>query len=130
MKILQPPGWLRPKGFSNGIAARGEMVFVAGIVGWNSQEQFETDDFVGQARQCFANITAVLAEADAKPAHVVRLTWYVNNRDEYLNAGKALGAAYREFFGKHYPVMAVIGVEGFVAERAKMEMEATAVIPD
>ncbi len=130
MKFLQPPDWPRPKGYSNGIAARGEMVFVAGIVGWNEREEFETDDFAGQARQCFANIKAILAEAGAKPEHVVRLTWYVNNREEYLNAGKALGEAYREFFGRHYPVMAVIGVEGFVEDGAKMEMEATAVIPD
>ena len=85
---------------------------------------------MGQARQCFAYIITILAEANAKPEHVVRITWYVNNRDEYLNAGKSLGVAYREFFDKHYPVMAVIGVEGFVAERAKMEMEATAIIPD
>ena len=108
MKILQPPGWFRPKGFSNGIAARGEMVFIAGIAGWNSQGQFETDDFVGQARQCFAYIITILAEANAKPEHVVRITWYVNNLDEYLNAGKSLGVAYREFFDKHYPVIAVI----------------------
>jgi enamine deaminase RidA (YjgF/YER057c/UK114 family) len=130
MKFLQPPNWPRPKGYSNGIAVRGEMVFLAGIIGWNAAEVFETEDFAGQARQCFANITALLAEAGAKPEHVVRLTWYVRDRAEYLAAGKALGAAYREYFGRHYPVMAVIVVEGFVEPGAKLEIEATAVIPD
>jgi enamine deaminase RidA (YjgF/YER057c/UK114 family) len=129
MRFLQPPDWPRAKGYSNGIAARGEIVFLAGIVGWNAQEVFETSDFAGQARQCFANITALLEEAGAKAEHVVRLTWFVN-RTEYLNAGKELGAAYREYFGRHYPVMAVIGVEGFVEDGAKLEIEATAVIPD
>ncbi len=130
MKFLQPPDWPRAKGYSNGIAARGEMVFLAGIVGWNANEVFEAEDFAGQARQCFANITALLAEAGAKPEHVVRLTWYVSDRAEYLAAGRELGAAYREFFGQHYPVMAVIGVEGFIEPGAKLEIEATAVIPD
>jgi enamine deaminase RidA (YjgF/YER057c/UK114 family) len=88
MKFLEPPGWPRPKGYSNGIVARGEMVFLAGIIGWNAQEQFEGADFAGQARQCFANIADLLAEAGAKPEHVVRLTWYVNDRAEYRAAGK------------------------------------------
>ncbi len=130
MKFLQPPDWPRPKGYSNGIVARGQLVFLAGIVGWNAQEVFETDDFVGQARQCFANITALLQEAGATPEHLVRMTWFVNDRAEYLAAGKGLGAAYKEYFGRHYPVMAVIGVEGFVETGAKLEIEATAVIPD
>ncbi|MDP6345861.1 MAG: RidA family protein [Alphaproteobacteria bacterium] len=130
MKFLQPPDWPRAKGYSNGIATRGELVFVAGIVGWNAQEQFETDDFAGQARQCFANITAILAEAGAKPEHVVRMTWFVGDTDEYLASGKEIGAAYREYFGRHYPVMAVIGVRGFIEDGAKLEIETTAVIPD
>jgi len=130
MKFLEPPGWPRPKGYSNGIVARGQMVFLAGIIGWNAQEKFETADFAEQARQCFANIADLLAEAGAKPEHVVRLTWYVKARAEYRGAGKPLGAAYRDFFGCHYPVMAVIGVEGFIEEEARMEMEVTAVIPD
>lgn len=130
MKFLEPPGWPRPKGYSNGIVARGQMVFLAGIIGWNAQEKFETADFAEQTRQCFANIADLLAEAGAKPEHIVRLTWYVKDRAEYRGAGKPLGAAYRDFFGRHYPVMAVIGVEGFVEEEARMEMEVTAVIPD
>ena len=130
MKFLTPPHWPRPKGYSNGIVARGEMVFLAGIIGWNERGKFDTDDFAGQARQCFANITALLTEAGAKPEHLVRLTWYVRDRDEYMAAGKALGAAYREYFGQHYPVMAVIGIDRLVEERAKLEIEATAVIPD
>ncbi len=130
MKFLTPPHWPRPKGYSNGIVARGEMVFLAGIIGWNEREEFDTDDFAGQARRCFANITALLTEAGAKPEHLVRLTWYVRDRDEYMAAGKALGAAYREYFGQHYPVMAVIGIDRLVEERAKLEIEATAVIPN
>lgn len=130
MKILQPPDWPRPKGYSNGIVAHGQLVFLAGIVGWTAGEVFETDDFVGQARQCFANITALLREAGAKPEHLVRMTWFVNDRAEYLASGQALGAAYREYFGQHYPAMAVLGVEGFVETGAKLEIEATAVIPD
>ena len=98
LRYLQPPDWPRPKGYSNGIAARGEMVFLAGIVGWNEGQVFETDDFASQARQCFANITALLAVAGARPEHLVRLTWYVRDRMEYLAAGKAVGAAYRDFF--------------------------------
>ena len=130
MKFLQPPDWPRAKGYSNGIATRGEMVFMAGIIGWNAQEAFETDDFAGQARQIFANIAVLLNEAGAKPEHLVRLTWYIKDRAEYLAAGKALGAAYREFFGNHYPVMAVIVIDGLIETNAKLEIQATAVIPD
>ena len=130
MKFLTPSNWPRPKGYSNGIVARGQIVFLAGIIGWKEREEFDTDDFAGQARQCFANITALLDEAGAKPEHLVRLTWYVRDRDEYMAAGKALGAAYREYFGQHYPVMAVIVIDRLVEERAKLEIEATAVIPD
>ena len=130
MEMLQPPGWPRAKGYSNGIAAKGTMVFTAGLVGWNENEEFETDDFAGQARQAFENIVAVLAEAGAKPEHIVRITWYVGDKEEYLGALKDVGAAYRDIIGRHYPAMAVIEVKGFVEEGAKMEMEATAVIPD
>ena len=130
MKILQPPGWPQPKGYSNGIATKGTMVFVAGMVGWNENEEFETDDFGGQARQAFTNIVAVLAEAGAGPEHIVRITWYVGDKAEYLGALKDVGTAYRDIIGRHYPAMAVIEVKGFVEEGAKMEMEATAVIPD
>jgi enamine deaminase RidA (YjgF/YER057c/UK114 family) len=130
MEMLQPPGWPRPKGYSNGIAAKGTMVFTAGLVGWNENEEFETDDFAGQARQALANIVAVLAEAGAGPEHIVRITWYVGDKAEYLGALNDVGAAYRDIIGRHYPAMAVIEVKGFVEEGAKMEMEATAVIPD
>ena len=130
MQILQPPGWAKPKGYSNGIAAKGRMVFVSGQVGWNAQEKFDTSDFVGQARQALANIVAILAEAGAKPEHIVRMTWYVGDRREYLASAKALGAAYREIIGRHYPVMTAIQVAGFVEDGAKLEIEVTAVLPD
>ena len=130
MQILQPPGWAKPKGYSNGIAAKGRTVFVSGQVGWNAQEKFDTSDFVGQARQALANIVAILAEAGAKPEHIVRMTWYVGDRREYLASAKALGAAYREVIGRHYPVMTAIQVAGFVEDGAKLEIEVTAVLPD
>lgn len=130
MQILQPPGWAKPKGYSNGIVAKGRMVFVSGQVGWNAQEKFDTSDFVGQARQALANIVAILAEAGAKPEHMVRMTWYVGDRKEYLASAKALGAAYREVIGRHYPVMTAVQVAGFVEDGAKLEIEVTAVLPD
>ncbi|NJN40682.1 MAG: RidA family protein [Gammaproteobacteria bacterium] len=130
MQILQPPGWGKPKGYSNGIVARGRTIFVAGQVGWTAQEKFETSDFAGQARQALANIVAVLAEAGAGPEHIVRMTWYVGDRNEYLASTKALGAAYREVIGRHFPVMTAIQVGGFVEDGAKLEIEATAVLPD
>jgi len=130
MQILQPPGWAKPKGYSNGIVAKGRMVFVSGQVGWNAQEKFDTSDFVGQARQALSNIVAILAEAGAGPEHIVRMTWYVGDRHEYLASAKALGAAYREVIGRHYPVMTAIQVAGFVEDGAKLEIEVTAVVPD
>jgi len=130
MEILQPPGWAKPKGYSNGIVAKGRMVFVSGQVGWNAQEKIDTSDFVGQARQALANIVAILAEAGAKPEHIARMTWYVGDRREYLASAKALGAAYREIIGRHYPVMTAIQVAGFVEDGAKLEIEVTAVLPD
>jgi enamine deaminase RidA (YjgF/YER057c/UK114 family) len=131
MQILQPPGWAKPKGYANGIAAKGRLVFVAGQVGWNAaEERFVSDDFVAQARQALANIVAVLAEAGAKPEHIVRMTWYVADRDEYLASAKALGAAYREVIGRNFPVMTAIQVAGFVEHGAKLEIEVTAVVPD
>lgn len=130
MQILQPPGWAKPKGYSNGIVAKGRTVFVAGQVGWNAQEKFETTDFVGQTRQALSNVVAILAEAGARPEHIVRMTWYVGDRREYLASAKALGAAYREVIGRHYPVMTAIQVAGFVEDGAKLEIEVTAVVPD
>lgn len=131
MQILQPPGWAKPKGYANGIVAKGRVVFVAGQVGWNpKEEKFATSDFVGQARQALENIVAVLAEAGAGPEHIARMTWYVGDKREYLAAGKALGAAYREVIGRHFPAMTAIEVGGFVEEGAKLEIEVTAVLPD
>lgn len=130
MEILQPPDWPRPKGYSNGVVARGRTVFLAGQVGWNEQEEFETDDFAGQFRQALLNIVAILKQAGAAPDHIVRLTWFIGDKKEYLAALKDIGAAYRDIIGSHYPAMSVIEVSGFIEEGAKLEIEATAVIPD
>jgi enamine deaminase RidA (YjgF/YER057c/UK114 family) len=129
-QILQPPGWARAKGFSNGIAASGKLVFIAGQVGWTGQGEWKEKSFAGQFRQTIQNILDVLAEARGKPEHIVRLTWYVLDRDEYLAALKEVGAAYRELMGKHYPTMAVVQVSGLVERNARLEIEATAVVPE
>lgn len=131
MEFINPPGWLRPKGYSNGISVKpGRMVFCAGMVGWNEQEKFDCEDMAGQARQAFKNIVAVLAAADAKPEHIVRMTWFITDKDEYLNSAKEIGAAYREIIGRHWPVMAVIVIKGLIETGGKLEIEATAVVPD
>ena len=130
MNILQPPGWARAKGFSNGIAASGKLVFIAGQVGWTGEGKWEARDFAGQFRQALANILAVLAEAGGKPQHLVRLTWYVLDKREYMSALKAVGEAYRELMGRHYPTMAVVQVSGLVEDEARLEIEATAVVPE
>jgi enamine deaminase RidA (YjgF/YER057c/UK114 family) len=129
MQTLQPPGWARPKGFANGIAAQGRLVFVAGQVGWTGQGEWKERAFAGQFRQALANILAVLEQADGKPEHIVRLTWYVLDKKEYLASLKEVGAAYRELMGRHYPTMAVLQVSGLVEDEARLEIEATAVIP-
>ena len=129
MKILQPPGWARAKGFSNGIAAKGDLVFIAGQIGWTGECKWEARDFAGQFRQAIKNILAVLAEANGKPEHIVRLTWYVLDKQEYLNSLKGVGEAYRELMGRHYPTMAVVQVSGLVEAEARLEIEATAVVP-
>ena len=130
MKTLQPPGWARAKGFSNGIACSGRLVFIAGQVGWTGQGKWEARDFAGQFKQAIKNIIAVLHEAGGKPEHIVRLTWYVIDKQEYLGALKDVGAAYRELMGRHYPAMAVVQVSGLVEDEARLEIEATAVIPE
>ena len=130
MKILEPPGWTPPRGYANGIAARGTLVFVAGQVGWNAAQRFESDDFVAQATQALQNIVAVLAEAGARPEHIVRMTWYVVDKGEYLASLPALGKAYRGVIGRHFPAMTAVEVRGLVEEGAHVEIEATAVIPD
>ncbi len=129
-KTLQPAGWPTAKGYSNGIIARGETIYVAGMIGWNEKQEFAASDFTGQFRQTLINILAVLKEANAKPEHIVRMTWYINDKQEYLSALKEVGNTYREIMGKHYPVMAVIEVKSFMEDKAKLEIEATAVIPD
>jgi enamine deaminase RidA (YjgF/YER057c/UK114 family) len=129
MQILQPPGWARPRGYSNGIAASGRMVFVSGTVGWDGDCQFHTDDFAGQVRQALQNIVAVLAEAGARPAHIARMTWYVVDKHEYMKAYKEIGQAYRELIGNHYPAMTAVEVAGLMEPRARVEIEVTAVVP-
>jgi len=129
MEILQPPGWPRPKGYSNGVAASGRMVFVSGMVGWNAAGVFESDDFAVQVRQALLNIVDVLAEAAARPEHIVRMTWYVVDREEYLAAQQAIGTAYRAVIGRHFPAMSAMAVAGLMEPRARVEIEATAVIP-
>ena len=128
-QLLQPPGWLPPKGYANGIAARGTQVFVGGQIGWNAQQQFETDDFIAQTRQTLQNVMAVLKEAGAGPEHMVRMTWYVIDRDEYNARLKELGAVYREVIGKHFPAMTCVAVAALMEARAKVEIEVTAVVP-
>jgi len=130
MKILQPADWAPPKGYANGIAARGQLVFVAGQIGWNAAQELESTDLVAQARQALANIVAVLAEAGARPEHIVRMTWYVIDKREYRDAYGSLGAVYREVIGRHFPAMTAVEVSGLLEDGAKIEIEATAVIPD
>jgi enamine deaminase RidA (YjgF/YER057c/UK114 family) len=129
MQILQPPGWARARGFSNGIAASGRLVFIAGQIGWTGEGKWEARDFAGQFRQALKNILAVLKEAGGRPEHIVRLTWYVVDKKEYLASLKEVGVAYRELMGKHYPTMAVVQVNGLVEDQARLEIEATAVVP-
>ena len=130
MDILQPKDWPRPNGYSNGIAAHGRLVVLAGQVGWDANEQLVSDDFVAKLRQAFLNIRTLLAEADAGPEHLVRLTWFIADVADYRANIREIGAAYREVFGKVFPAMSVIAVKDFVEPGAKVEVEATAVIPD
>ena len=130
IQTLQPPGWARPKGFANGIAAQGKLVFIAGQVGWTGQGEWRERSFAGQFRQALQNILDVLAEAGGKPEHLVRLTWYVLDKKEYLSSLKEVGAAYRELMGRNYPTMAVVQVSALVEDEARLEIEATAVVPD
>jgi enamine deaminase RidA (YjgF/YER057c/UK114 family) len=127
-EILQPPGWARPRGYANGVAAVGRTVFVAGQIGWDAAQQFVSDDFALQTRQALSNVIDVLACAGAGPQHVVRLTWYVTSRDEYNGALADIGTIYRELFGRNFPAMSVVVVAGLLEPRAKVEIEATAVV--
>ena len=130
MKLLQPPEWLPPKGYANGISARGTLVFVGGQIGWNGQQQFETDDFIAQTRQALLNILAVLRVANAGPEHIVRMTWYIVDCDEYVSRLKELGAVYREVIGRNFPTMSCVEVSRLIEARARVEIEVTAVVPD
>jgi len=129
MQFLQPPGWARPKGYSNGVVTSGKMVFVAGQVGWDEQEKFQTDDLVGQVRQALSNIVAILAQADARPSHIVRMNWYLADAAEYNARLAEIGAVYRELIGKNFPAMTALQVAGFVEKGAKVEIEVTAMLP-
>ena len=129
-KLLQPPGWLPPKGYANGVAARGTMVFVGGQIGWNAQQQFESDDFIDQCGQALRNIVEVLRAGGAGPEHMVRMTWYVTDRDEYSRRLGELGPVYREAMGRNFPAMTCVQVAALVEHRAKVEIEVTAVVPD
>ena len=130
MKLLQPAEWLSPRGYANGIAARGTLVFVGGQIGWDGQQQFASDDFIEQTRVALQNIVAVLREAQAGPEHMVRMTWYITDRDEYVARLKELGAVYRDVMGRNFPTMSCVEVSRLVEPRAKIEIEVTAVIPD
>ena len=129
MNFLQPPGWATPKGYANGIAARGTLVFVGGQIGWNGDQQFESDDFIAQTKQALQNVHAVLACAGAGPEHMVRMTWYITDRDEYNARLRELGGVYREVMGKCFPAMTCVEVSRLVEPRAKVEIEVTAVLP-
>ena len=128
-QLIQPEGWERPKGYANGIAARGTQIYVGGMVGWNAQQQFESDDFLQQTGQALRNILAVLQAAGAGPEHMVRMTWYITDRDIYTSHLKALGDVYRSIMGKNYPAMTCVVVHGLIEPRALVEIEVTAVLP-
>ena len=129
-KILLPPGWPRPPGYANGIAAQGRLVFTAGQIGWDESHVIQTDSMAGQVAQTLKNTVAVLAEADAEPRHIVRMTWYITSRSEYLQDIKEIGRVWRKIIGKHYPAMAVIEVSALIESAAKVEIETTAVVPN
>jgi enamine deaminase RidA (YjgF/YER057c/UK114 family) len=130
MRILQPAGWAKPRGYSNGVAARGTLVFIAGQIGWDEACQFKAKDFAGQVRQALANIVAVLKEAGGKPEHIVRMTWYVTSKREYLDSAKQIGPIFRELIGAYNAAMTAIEVTALMEDEAKVEIEATAVVPD
>ncbi len=129
MDILLPPGWVRPRGYSNGVAASGRTVCVSGMIGWDGQCKFHSADFAGQVRQALLNVVAVLAEADARPEHIVRMTWYVLDKKEYVAAYKDIGAAYRDIIGPHFPAMTAVQVAALIEDEARVEIEVTAIVP-
>lgn len=129
MKTLHPPDWAEPKGYANGVMASGALVFVGGQIGWDGNQQFQSDDFIDQTAQALRNIVAVLAQANAGPQHMVRMTWYITDRTEYLARLRELGAAYREVMGRNFPAMTCVEVSALIEARAKVEIEVTAVVP-
>jgi enamine deaminase RidA (YjgF/YER057c/UK114 family) len=129
-ETIQPRGWARPKGYANGVAARGRQIYVAGQIGWNAEQVFETDDLASQARQALENVVAVLAAGSAGPEHIVSMTWFLTDKAEYLASLDRLGQAYREVIGRHYPAMAAVEVAALIEDRAKIEIQAVAVVPD
>jgi enamine deaminase RidA (YjgF/YER057c/UK114 family) len=130
LRAVNPAGWARPKGYSNGVVGRGSLVFVAGQIGWNAEERFESDDFVAQVRQALKNTVDVLTAAGAKPEHIARMTWYVLDKKEYVARIAEIGAAYRDIIGRSFPAMTLVEVSGLVADRTRVEIESTALIPD
>jgi enamine deaminase RidA (YjgF/YER057c/UK114 family) len=130
MQVILPPGWPRPKGYANGVIANGRMLFIAGMIGWDTQGVFHSDDFAAQARQALENIVAVLREAGGRPEHIVRMTWYVTDKHEYLAAGREIGKAWRELIGVYNAAMTAVEVKALLEDRAKVEIEATVVLPD
>ncbi|MDR1969483.1 MAG: RidA family protein [Burkholderiaceae bacterium] len=130
MQVLLPPGWPRPKGYANGVAVRGRMIFVAGMIGWDAQGQFHTDDLGGQVRQALQNVVAVLKEGGARPEHIVRMTWYVTDKREYVAAYPEIGRHFRELIGSFNAAMTAVQVSALIEDRAKVEIEVTAVVPD
>jgi len=129
-QVLQPAHWARPRGYANGVAVRGRQVFVAGMIGWDAHGQFQSDDLVAQVRQALANAVEVLAEAEARPEHIVRMTWYLTDKREYLRRGKEIGTAFRELIGSFNATMSAVQVVALIEDRAQVEIEVTAVIPD
>lgn len=130
MKVILPEGWPRPKGYANGVAARGTMLFIAGMIGWNAEGRFESDDFAAQARQALKNLAEVLRAGGGKPEHIVRMTWYVTDKREYLAAAQDVGRAFREIIGAYNAAMTAVEVTALMEDRAKVEIEATAVLPE
>ena len=130
MTAILPAGWPRPKGYANGVVANGQMLFIAGMIGWDAQGEFHTDDFAGQVRQALANVADVLREAGGAPQHIARMTWYVTDRQEYLAASREIGQAFREIIGCYDIAMTAVEVKGLMEDRAKVEIEVTAMLPD
>ncbi len=130
MRTLLPPGWPRPRGYANGVSTRGQMVFVAGMIGWDADGKFHTDSLAGQTRQALENVVAVLKEAGARPEHIVRMTWYITDKQEYIDSYREIGTAFREIIGSFNAAMTAVQVTALIEDRAKVEIEVTAVIPD